>query len=77
MTVSSKHEASMSVKVRILELMQPGVKLTADEIAGALALPVLSVRPRVCELHTSGKLTQAGERLNKHGNMMKVWVRRV
>ena len=67
----------MSVKVRILELMQPGVKLTADEIAGALALPVLSVRPRVCELHTSGKLIKTGKRLNKHGNMMKVWVRRV
>ena len=65
----------MSHKAKILKLMQPGVELTADEIAGALDLPVLSVRPRVCELYSSKKLRPVDTRKNRRGNNMIVWRR--
>lgn len=76
----------MSIKDKIKELMQPGVKLTADEVAGALDLPVLSVRPRVCELsfsrsngdnHGRSFLKPIAMKLNRHGNNMIVWTRRL
>lgn len=61
---------------RIKNLMQPSVKLTADEIAGALDLPVTSVRPRVSELYSQGWLTmEGGSKKNRRGNVMWVWVR--
>ncbi len=61
---------------RIKNLMQVGVKLTADEIAGALDLPVTSVRPRVSELYSKGWLTMTGHSVkNRRGNDMWVWTR--
>ncbi len=63
----------MTVKSDIKTLMQPGVRLTADEIAGALDLPVLSVRPRVCDLVNYGFLKSSGTKANRRGNNMTVW----
>lgn len=65
----------MTIKTQVMQLMQNGVRLTADEIAGALDLGVLSVRPRVCELHREGWLVPSGRHENRRGNMMTVWTR--
>lgn len=65
----------ITIKSRIKALMQPRVLLTADEIAGALGMSVLSVRPRTCELHKAGFLVIAGHSKNKHGNLMAIWER--
>jgi hypothetical protein len=48
--------------------------LTADEVASALNLSVLSVRPRVSELHRSGSLSDTGSRRqNSSGMTATVW----
>jgi len=65
----------LTVKQQVLDLMQPGVKLTADEIAGALDLPVLSVRPRVCEMFHAKVIKKAGTKNNRKGNPMTQWER--
>jgi hypothetical protein len=65
----------MTVRDSILQLMQPGVRLTADEMAGALDLTVLSVRPRVCELFRTGVFQKSGRKANRRGNMMTIWSR--
>jgi len=65
----------MTVRERVWNLMQHAVNLTADEIAGALDLPVLSVRPRVSELVTANKLKPSGTKKNRRGNTMTTWTR--
>lgn len=65
----------MTIKEKIRELMQEGVNLTADEIAGALDLRVLSVRPRVCELVAEGLLHAIGTKRNRYQNTLTVWTR--
>lgn len=65
----------MSIKSSILNLMQPGVHLTADEMAGALDLPVLSVRPRVTELFQDGEFVITRFKENRRGNKMAVMTR--
>jgi predicted ArsR family transcriptional regulator len=65
----------MTVREQVWNLMQQGVHLTADEIAGALDLPVLSVRPRVCELARANKLKPSGTKKNRRGNTMTIWTR--
>jgi predicted ArsR family transcriptional regulator len=48
--------------------------MTADEVATALNVSVLSVRPRVSELHRSGQLEQTGTRRpNESGMTATVW----
>jgi predicted ArsR family transcriptional regulator len=47
---------------------------TADEIANALGLSILSVRPRVSELNRTGKIKQTGaRRKNESGMTATVW----
>jgi hypothetical protein len=47
---------------------------TADEIASSLNMTVLSVRPRVSELHRSGLLANTGQRrTNSSGMSATVW----
>jgi transcription initiation factor IIE alpha subunit len=65
----------MSIKLSILKLMQRGVELTADEIAGAMDLPVLSIRPRVTELGNAKLLSPVGVKNNRRGNAMTIWTR--
>ena len=65
----------MTVRALVWNLMQHGVHLTADEIAGALDLPVLSVRPRVCELARANELKPSGTKKNRRGNTMTIWTR--
>ena len=48
--------------------------LTADEVAGVVDLPVLSVRPRVAELHRLGEIQPTDERRqNASGMSATVW----
>lgn len=48
--------------------------LTADEVAASLNLSVLSVRPRVSELHRSGSLADTGSRRkNSSGMTATIW----
>lgn len=49
---------------------------TADEIAERLETSILSVRPRVAELHKQGKLRDTGlRRKNQSGHNAVVWER--
>jgi len=49
--------------------------LTADEVATKLNKSVLSVRPRVAELHRQGEIRQTGTRgKNASGMTASVWV---
>jgi len=48
--------------------------LTADEVATALDLSILSIRPRVSELRRAGSLADAGSRRkNSSGMTATVW----
>jgi hypothetical protein len=49
--------------------------LTADEVAARLGKSILSVRPRVAELHRQGEIRQTGTRAkNASGMTASVWV---
>jgi hypothetical protein len=49
--------------------------LTADEVAAQLNKSILSVRPRVSELHRQGEIRQAGTRgRNASGMTASVWI---
>jgi hypothetical protein len=48
--------------------------LTADEVAGALGMSVLTVRPRVSELHRMGEIQRASDRrCNSSGMTASTW----
>ena len=48
--------------------------LTADECARMLRRDRLSIRPRISELHTMGKIQDSGKRrLNDSGKLVIVW----
>ncbi len=48
--------------------------ITADEIASALGLSILTVRPRVSELHRLGEIRATGDRrCNSSGMTASVW----
>jgi predicted transcriptional regulator len=48
--------------------------LTADEVAARLRLSVLSIRPRVSQLYTKGKIQRTGaRRMNESGNRAHVY----
>ncbi len=56
------------------ELRQWPAGRTADEIATALRRSILSVRPRVSELHADGKIAPTDERRrNESGHSATVW----
>ena len=75
--LAAEKVASTSAKMRALvleEFAQHPAGLTADEIATALNLSVLSVRPRVSELRRLGKIEQTGSRrTNESGMTATVW----
>jgi hypothetical protein len=49
--------------------------LTADEVAARLNKSILSVRPRVSELHRQGEIRQTGTRgKNASGMTATVWI---
>lgn len=57
--------------------LSAGRGLTADEIAGNINVSILSVRPRVSELHKLGEIKKSGERRrNESGLNAAVWVAR-
>jgi hypothetical protein len=41
---------------------ETSVGMTADQVAGVLDLPILSIRPRVAELHRLGDIRRTDER---------------
>ena len=48
--------------------------MTADEIAAALGLSILTVRPRVTDLNKAGRIVDTGARRNTaSGNSAIVW----
>jgi len=48
--------------------------MASDEVADALGLSVLYVRPRVSQLHTKGKIRDSGKRYtNRSGKPATVW----
>jgi hypothetical protein len=69
--------APAATKLRALvlaEFQRAGAGLTADEIAKALNLSVLSVRPRVSELRRNGEIEQTGSRRKNESEMTAtVW----
>lgn len=71
---AAEHIAPDAARLRGMVLAEirraPG---TADEIAGRLALSILSVRPRVTELAKTGAIEDTGERrANASGRSAKV-----
>lgn len=76
-------DAAVKVKSRAATLREktldmlrqhPG-GLTADEVADALRESILSIRPRVSELATVGKIEKTGaRRMNESGMNAWVWV---
>jgi predicted ArsR family transcriptional regulator len=50
------------------------VARTADEVADVLSVSILSVRPRVSELHRDGRIEKTGDRRkNASGMSAHVW----
>jgi hypothetical protein len=53
---------------------ETSVGMTADQVAGVLDLPILSIRPRVAELHRLGEIRPTDERRrNASGMSATVW----
>lgn len=67
-----------SLRVRVLEKIRDAPNgMTADEVAEAMGLSMLTIRPRVSELKTNGLIIQSCERReNKSGRSAVVWVSR-
>ena len=65
------------VRDRILELLRsPHIEVTADEAAGMLGLPILTVRPRFSELAAENKVEDSGiRRRNGSGKNAIAWRR--
>lgn len=64
--------STAKVLQRFIEVYPQG--LTADEVAADLDLSILTVRPRVSELHRSGSLIDSGSRRkNTSGMTATVW----
>lgn len=48
--------------------------MTADEVAGALGMSILTIRPRVSELHRMGEIQRASDRrCNSSGMTASTW----
>lgn len=63
------------IRDQIISMMRANSRaMSADEIAEALGLSILSVRPRVSELARAGKLVNSGQRaINRSGNTAARW----
>jgi hypothetical protein len=73
---AAEHIASDAARLRTLVLgsLRHHGPATADEVAGRLALSILSVRPRCTELLKSGAIVDTGNRRpNSSGRNAKVW----
>jgi hypothetical protein len=69
-----KGNAAKLRAVVLAQIAQCSGGTTADEIAKDLNLSVLSVRPRVSELHRNGEIEQTGgRRKNESGMTATVW----
>lgn len=65
---------AQTIRSKIAEIMRAGAAVTADEMAGHLALPVLTVRPRFSELRNLGLIEDSGKRRkNRGGKAQIVW----
>ncbi|WP_049806691.1 hypothetical protein [Bradyrhizobium genomosp. III] len=64
------------LRARVLgEIASTPAGLSADEVAGRLKASILSVRPRVSELHRAGEIRRSEERVkNASGMAAAVWV---
>lgn len=51
-----------TVRARVLDMLQAGAEVTADEAAFRLRLDVLTVRPRFTELFKQGLIEKTDER---------------
>ncbi|MGX9428008.1 hypothetical protein [Bradyrhizobium sp. LeoA1S1] len=58
------------LRSKIVELMQHGYRLTADEIAKQMGENVLAIRPRVSELVKKGVLIKLKDRRKNASGMM-------
>lgn len=59
---------------KVTRWFRKGKTGTADEVAEALKEDILSIRPRVSELHMKGKIEHTGERRkSSHGRTSHVW----
>ncbi|AHE52600.1 hypothetical protein [Sphingomonas sanxanigenens] len=59
---------------RALAALEASNGLTADEVAGKVGLPVLSIRPRITELFALGLIRDTHERrANASGRKAIVW----
>lgn len=58
----------------VLDKLRARGPSTPDEIADALDLSILSIRPRFTELHKTGQIVDTGDRRkNTSGRNAKVW----
>ena len=63
-----------SVREQCLTRIQENGPLTADEVADLLHESVLYIRPRIAELHKSGKIADSGKRRqNTSGQKAIAW----
>jgi predicted ArsR family transcriptional regulator len=76
----TSREAAEAIKPRAAILRERSLAalkhrpMTADEVAAHLGESVLSIRPRITELHELGLIEQTGERRrNASGRMAAVW----
>jgi predicted ArsR family transcriptional regulator len=66
---------ALTLRDRVLDLLSQGYRLTADEIADVLHESILSIRPRVSELHRRGLVQRSSvRRKNPSGMQAHVWV---
>lgn len=78
-TGSTSKEAATKVTPKAAVLREKvlaalDVARTADEVADLLDVSILSVRPRVSELHRDGRIEKTGERRkNASGMSAHVW----
>jgi predicted ArsR family transcriptional regulator len=66
---------ALTLRDRVLDLLSQGYALTADEIAQVLGVGILSIRPRVSELHKQNLIRRSSERRkNASGLNATVWL---
>ncbi len=64
----------MTLRDAVLALLREGYVLSADHIANVLKRDILSIRPRVSELHTMGLIEKTGgRRQNRSGRTANIW----
>lgn len=67
-------ERAPAIRDRVLEYIRQHAGVTADEVAAALGMSVLTIRPRVSELRRRGDIEPTGERFcNSSGMTANAW----